>query len=126
MTVPGPGAWLAVAAGAALGAWARWGLALALNRAGQPLPWGTLVANVVGGLAIGAALAAFERRPELADAWRPFVVTGFLGAMTTFSTFSAESLAMLQRGAVGPALAHSALHLAGSLGAAAIGWRLLR
>jgi len=115
----------AIAAGAVLGAWARWGLAIALNRAGQPMPWGTLVANVAGGLVIGAALATFERRPELA-AWRPFLVTGFLGALTTFSTFSAESLLMLQRGAFGQAFAHSVVHLGGSLAAAAIGWRLLR
>lgn len=115
----------AIGAGAVLGAWARWGLALWLNRAGQPMPWGTLAANLVGGLVIGAALAVFERKPELA-AWRPFLVTGFLGALTTFSTFSAESLTMLQRGAFGHAFAHSVVHLGGSLAAAALGWRLLR
>jgi CrcB protein len=117
---------LAIAAGAVLGAWARWGLALALNRPGAALPWGTLAANVAGGLAIGAALAVFDRRPELAAAWRPLLLTGFLGALTTFSTFSAESLQMLQRGAFGQALVHSAAHLAGALAAAAIGWRLMR
>jgi CrcB protein len=115
----------AIGAGAVLGAWARWGLALWLNRAGQPMPWGTLAANLAGGLVIGAALAIFERRPELA-AWRPFLVTGFLGALTTFSSFSAESLLMLQRGAFGHAFTHSVLHLGGSLAAAAVGWRLLR
>jgi CrcB protein len=124
--VSGAGAWLGIAAGAVLGAWARWGLGLALNRAGQPMPWGTLLANVAGGLMIGAALALFDRRPELGAVWRPFLVTGFLGALTTFSTFSAESLAMLQRGAFGQALLHSGAHLAGSLAAAALGWRLLR
>jgi CrcB protein len=117
---------LAIAAGATLGAWARWGLALALNRPGAALPWGTLAANVAGGLAIGAALAFFERRPELAGAWRPLLLTGFLGALTTFSTFSAESLQMIQRGALGQAVAHSAAHLFGALAAAAIGWRLMR
>jgi CrcB protein len=96
----------AIALGAVLGAWARWGLALGLNRHGAAMPWGTLAANVAGGLAIGAALALFERRPELGAAWRPFLVTGFLGALTTFSTFSAESLAMIQRGAFGLAAAH--------------------
>jgi CrcB protein len=124
--VSGAGAWIGIAAGAVLGAWARWGLGLALNRSGQTLPWGTLAANLVGGLLIGAALALFERRPELGAAWRPFAVTGFLGALTTFSTFSAESLAMIQRGAVGQALLHSGAHLAGSLVAAALGWRLMR
>ena len=115
----------AIGAGAVLGAWARWGLALWLNRAGQPMPWGTLAANVAGGLFIGAALAIVERRPELA-AWRPFLVTGVLGALTTFSSFSAESLLMLQRGAFGHAFAHSVVHLGGSLAATALGWRLLR
>ena len=121
-----PATWAAIAAGAVLGAWARFALGLALNRAGTPMPWGTLAANVVGGLAIGAALAVFERRPELSAAWRPFLVTGLLGALTTFSTFSAESLQLIQRGALGHALLHTGAHLLGSLAAAAIGWRLLR
>lgn len=121
-----PGVWIAIGAGAALGAWARWLLALALNRIGQPMPWGTLVANLAGGLAIGVTLALFERRPELAAAWRPFLVTGFLGGLTTFSTFSAESLVMLQRGAFWQAGLHSVLHLLGALCAAALGWRLMR
>ncbi len=126
MSATGPAAWAAVAAGAVLGAWARWGLSLALNRAGHPIPFGTLLANVAGGLAIGAVLAVFDRRPELGDAWRPFIVTGFLGALTTFSTFSAESMTLIQRGAWGSALAHAAIHLVGSLAAAAVGWKLLR
>ena len=117
---------LAIAIGAVLGAWARWGLAIWLNRAGQSVPGGTLVANLLGGLMIGMALAAFERRPEWAAAWRPFFVTGFLGALTTFSTFSAESLQLIQRGAMLQSLLHSALHLFGSLFAAALGWRLMR
>jgi CrcB protein len=121
-----PSAWIAIAAGAVLGAWARWGLGLVLNRPGAAMPWGTLVANVAGGLLVGAMLALFERRPELAAAWRPFFVTGFLGALTTFSTFSAESLQMMQRGAFGQAIVHSAMHVLGALAAAAIGWRLVR
>jgi CrcB protein len=124
MSATGPAAWLAIAVGAVLGAWARWGLGLALNRADQPMPWGTLLANVAGGLVIGLALAVFERRPELGAAWRPFLVTGFLGALTTFSTFSAESLALLQRGAWWSALAHASLHLLGALAATAVGWRI--
>ncbi|MEI7444386.1 MAG: fluoride efflux transporter CrcB [Burkholderiales bacterium] len=122
---PGPMVWLAVAAGAVIGAWARFALALWLNRAGQVVPWGTLAANLGGGLMIGAALALVDRRPEFA-AWRPFFVTGFLGALTTFSTFSAESLALVHRGAFGSAMLHSAVHLLGSLAAAAIGWKLVR
>lgn len=115
----------AVAAGAVLGAWSRWGLSLWLNRSTLPLPLGTLVANLVGGLLIGAFLGALERRPEW-EGLRPFLVTGFLGALTTFSTFSAESLAFIQRGAWAHALGHTLVHTLGSLVAAAIGWRLLR
>ena len=75
----GPMVWLSIAAGAVLGAWSRWLLGLLLNRSGHLMPWGTLLVNVVGGLVIGMALAVFERRPDMAAAWRPFLVTGFLG-----------------------------------------------
>lgn len=117
---------LAIATGAVVGAWSRYLLAVLFNRPGQWLPWGTFVANVIGGLMIGMALAWFERRPETAAAWRPLLITGFLGALTTFSTFSAESLQLLQRGAIVQAFGHSVAHLVGSLLAAAIGWRWLR
>lgn len=117
---------LAVAAGAVLGAWSRWLLGLWLNRPGAALPLGTLTANLAGGLLVGMALAWFESHPGLSPAWRLFAVTGFLGALTTFSTFSAESLLLVQRGELGVALLHSAVHLLGCLGAAALGWRLLR
>jgi CrcB protein len=115
---------LAVAVGAVLGAWLRWALSLWLNTPDRAMPWGTLLANVAGGLMIGAAVAWFARHPQIDPAWRLFALTGFLGALTTFSTFSIESLGMLQRGAFGLALAHSGLHLFGSLAAAAIGYRL--
>lgn len=115
---------VAVAAGAVLGAWLRWGLGLWLNVDGRGLPYGTLLANVAGGLLIGVAVAWFTRHPAIDPAWRLFAVTGFLGALTTFSTFSIESLGMLQRGAFALALAHTLAHVAGSLGAAAIGYRL--
>lgn len=117
MTAPGL---LAVAIGAVLGAWARWALALLLNASGRWLPYGTLAANLLGGLAIGAALAWFEARPP-DPFWRLLLITGFLGALTTFSTFTAESLAMIQRGALGAAVLHSSAHLIGSLLAAALG-----
>ncbi len=117
---------LAVAAGAVLGAWSRWLLGLWLNRPGTALPLGTLAANLAGGLLVGMALAWFESHPDLSPAWRLFAVTGFLGALTTFSTFSAESLALVQRGELGAAVLHSAVHLLGCLAAAAFGWRLLR
>jgi len=115
---------VAVGIGAVLGAWARWGLGVWMNSADRALPWGTLLANLAGGLLVGAAVAWFSRHPHLDPAWRLFAITGFMGALTTFSTFSIESLGMLQRGAFGWALAHAGLHLFGSLAAAAIGYRL--
>ncbi len=117
---------LAVAAGAVLGAWLRWALGVALNGLSPTLPLGTLAANLIGGLLIGASLAWFSARPDLAPEWRLFAVTGFLGALTTFSTFSGESLSLVQRGELGAAALHSALHLLGCLAAAAVGFRWLR
>jgi len=121
-----PAAFAAVGAGAVLGAWLRWGLAHALNRLVPNLPLGTVLANLAGGLMIGAAMAVFERHASLAPEWRLFWVTGFLGALTTFSTFSAESLALLHRGDYGWALLHSGLHLLGALACCALGYALAR
>ena len=115
---------VAVGLGAVLGAWSRWVLGLWLNTGERAMPWGTLLANLAGGLLIGVAVAWFTRHPQLDPAWRLFAITGFLGALTTFSSFSIESLGMLQRGAFGLALAHTGLHVFGSLAAAAIGYRL--
>jgi fluoride exporter len=115
----------AVAVGAVLGAWARWFLSLAFNGTHPWVPVGTLIANLAGGLLIGIALAWFSRHAQLDPAWRLLAVTGFLGALTTFSSFSAESLVLVQKGAIGWALTHSALHLVGCLLAAAFGYRLL-
>ena len=120
--MPPASAFAAVAGGAVLGAWLRWYLAGALNAALPHLPLGTLIANVGGGLVIGVAVAWFAASPELHPNLRLFLITGFLGALTTFSSFSAESLALLQAGRYGWALAHSALHLFGSLAAAAGGF----
>ena len=107
--------WLAVGCGAAIGAWLRWLLGIALNSVHATLPYGTLVANLSGGFMIGIAVAFFERHSGLPEAWRLFAVTGFLGGLTTFSTFSAESMLLLQRGQYGWALAHIGLHLMGSI-----------
>jgi len=101
-------------AGASLGAIARWQLSLWLN-AGSWLPLGTLVANLAGGWLIGVAIAVFQAHPHLDPAWRLVLVTGFLGALTTFSTFSMETVQLLQAGRLGQAVLLSALHLAGSL-----------
>lgn len=117
---------IAVAIGAVLGAWLRWGLSLWLNARLENLPLGTLLANLSGGFLIGIAIGALENFPELAPEWRLLVITGFLGGLTTFSTFSAESVMMLQRGVYGWVVLHSALHLLGSIAACIAGlvvWR---
>lgn len=117
---------VAIGAGAMLGAWLRWGLSLWLNHFYTHLPLGTLVANWGGGLIIGLSVAFFGSHPGLAPEWRLMVVTGFLGALTTFSTFSAESMALLQRGEYLWAFGHSALHLVGSIIFCIIGFALYR
>jgi CrcB protein len=96
----------AIAAGAVLGAWARWGLAYWLNERAA-LPLGTLAANLIGAYLVGVAVALVALHPALSPAWRLFFITGFLGALTTFSTFSAESVAMLASGHWALALAHT-------------------
>ena len=120
--MPPPSAFLAVALGAVLGAWLRWYLAAEFNAALPHLPLGTLIANVAGGLIIGFVVAWLSASPQIHPYVRLFVITGFLGALTTFSSFSAESLQLLHAGRYGWALAHSALHLFGSLAAAAAGF----
>lgn len=107
--------WLAVGLGAAIGAWLRWGLGLWLNGTIAALPLGTLIANLGGGFLIGLAVGFFTGHPDIAPEWRLLAVTGFLGGLTTFSTFSAESMALLQRGDYAWALGHSTLHLIGSV-----------
>jgi len=107
--------WLAVGVGAACGAWLRWGLSVWLNAYHHALPYGTLLANLIGGYLIGIAVAFFEKYPALPVEWRLLVVTGFLGGLTTFSTFSAEAMILLQRGEYGWALGHIAAHLGGSI-----------
>ncbi|HVK94084.1 MAG TPA: fluoride efflux transporter CrcB [Noviherbaspirillum sp.] len=118
--------WLAVGVGAALGAWLRWGLSLLLNALHPHLALGTLAANLVGGYLIGFALGFFTAQPELSPAWRLFVITGFLGGLTTFSTFSAESAILLQRGDYAWALGHSLLHLLGSVAFCVAGYASYR
>lgn len=100
--------------GACIGALLRWRLSDWLNPGGL-LPWGTLVANLVGGYLVGVAVAVFQAIPTLDPAWRLLLVTGFLGALTTFSSFSAEVVAMLQQQRYGFALGTAAVHLLGSL-----------
>jgi fluoride exporter len=110
-----PLSWIAVAVGAALGAWLRWGLTILLGQLHAHIQLGTLVANLAGGYLIGLALGFFDTLPALSPVWRLFVITGFLGGLTTFSSFSGEAMVLLQRGHYSWALAHSALHLLGSI-----------
>ncbi len=124
-----PLSWLAVGAGAAIGAWLRWGLGLWLSNVHAQVQAGTLAANLVGGYLIGIALGFFSSYPHLSPEWRLFIVTGFLGGLTTFSSFSGESVALLQRGEYGWAMAHTLLHLGGSILLCIAGfatWRVLR
>jgi fluoride exporter len=123
------GAAIAVALGAVLGAWMRWGLSLWLNERTPQVPMGTLLANLIGGYAVGVAIALFSDRTGISPEWRLFIVTGFLGGLTTFSTFSAESVTLMLRGEYGWAITHIVSHLAGSLVMTALGiatYRLLR
>lgn len=115
-------AFLAVGVGAAFGAWLRWGLATWLNPLTPNLPLGTLTANVVGGYLVGLAVTFFGgHASSLPPEWRLACITGFLGALTTFSTFSAESLALLESGKLASAALHSFAHLLGALVATAFG-----
>ena len=100
--------------GASVGALARWGLALWFG-AGGLMPWGTLAANLIGGYLIGVAIAVFQLLPDLDPVWRLALVTGFLGGLTTFSSFSAEVVTMLLQGRPGVAVVTASAHLGGSL-----------
>lgn len=106
---------LAIALGAALGALLRWFRGLKLNSLLPSIPPGTLLANLVGGYAIGAAIAYFAQAPGIAPEWRLLIITGFCGGLTTFSTFSAEVVTLLQEGRLGWAAGAIATHVGGSL-----------
>ena len=106
---------MAVGIGAALGAWLRWGFGTWFNPVFPTLPLGTLAANLVGGYLVGLAVAYFGDHAGLPPEARLFIITGFLGGLTTFSTFSAEAVTLLARAQYGWALAHIATHLAGSI-----------
>jgi len=105
----------AVAIGAALGALARWGLSLSLNSLFPAIPPGTVASNLIGGYLIGIAAALFAQNPAWPVEWRLFAVTGFLGGLTTFSTFSAEVVFLLQQGRLLMAASAIGVHLFGSL-----------
>jgi len=115
----------AIAVGAVLGAWARYGLGIALNGRSW-LPWGTFAANAIGGLLIGLAIAHFSARTDVSPLLRLFFVTGFLGALTTFSAFSGEVMTLLLDGQLLRGMGLATLHLVASLGLTAIGISLYR
>ena len=115
---------LAICIGASLGALARWCLGLWLTPGGL-LPWGTLAANLVGGYLIGVAIAAFQAMPQLDPVWRLLLITGFLGGLTTFSSFSAEVVEFLMTGRYGLALLTAGLHVLGSLAMTVLGLKSL-
>ena len=112
---------IAISVGASLGALLRWVLGTQLNSLFHALPPGTLAANLLGGYLIGLAVAFFASFPSLPPQWRLLVVTGFLGGLTTFSTFSAEVVAQLQAGQISWALAAAAMHVAGSVAMTLLG-----
>jgi CrcB protein len=116
----------AIGIGAALGALLRWWLGLRLNAILPAMPLGTLAANLIGGFLVGVAIALFDRHPGLAPEVRLFVITGFLGGLTTFSTYSAEVVTLLEHGEYGWAGATAMAHLAGSLALTAVGIALVK
>ncbi|MEO8676961.1 MAG: fluoride efflux transporter CrcB [Casimicrobiaceae bacterium] len=120
------GEFAAVGIGAAFGAWLRWGFSAWLNPRLPHFPLGTLAANLVGGYLVGLAVAYFLARHDLPPHWRLFVITGFLGGLTTFSTFSAEVTELLSRGEYATGLLLAATHLVGSLALTAAGFATFR
>ena len=112
---------LAVGTGAAIGAWLRWWLGFMLNAFLPALPLGTLVANLVGGYLMGLCLSVFALSSSFSPEIRLFIMTGFLGGLTTFSTFSAESVTLFARGQYGWAVTHVLVHVLGSLAMTGLG-----
>ena len=105
---------IAICFGASVGALARWGLGLWLSPGGV-IPWGTLAANLIGGYLIGVCIAVFQALPELDPVWRLLLVTGFLGGLTTFSSFSAEVVGFMLQQRYALAISTALVHVAGSL-----------
>jgi len=120
---------LAISLGSALGALLRWGLGTRLNSLFPDIPPGTLTANLIGGYIVGMAVAYFAQAPDIAPEWRLLIITGFCGGLTTFSTFSAEVVTLLQQGRLSWAMGAIAIHVSGSLLMTLAGlasWQLLK
>ena len=123
-----PTAILAFSLGSAAGALLRWVLGDKLNALFPAIPPGTLAANLIGGYIVGVAIAYFAVRPDLAPEWRLLIITGFCGGLTTFSTFSAEVVALLQQGDLGKMALAIAIHVVGSVAMTILGiasWQLV-
>ena len=112
---------IVIAIGASVGAWLRWLLGIKLNALFPTIPPGTVVANMVGGYLIGLTIAFLAASPSLSPEWRLLIITGFCGGLTTFSTFSAETVTLIQEGKLLWALGSISLHLVGSLAMTAAG-----
>ena len=106
---------VAIGLGAAGGAWIRWGLGLIFNATLKNIPLGTFLANLVGGFLIGLAVEFFSHNTQLSPEWKLLIITGFLGGLTTFSTFSLESVQLIQSGRVGWAAILIGIHVVGSI-----------
>ena len=111
----------AICIGSCVGGLSRWTLGLWLSGSGALIPWGTLAANLIGGYLIGVAVAFFQAMPQLDPAWRLAVITGFLGGLTTFSSFSAEVIGLLLQQRYALALGMASVHVGGSLALTALG-----
>ena len=112
---------IVIAIGASVGAWLRWLLSIKLNALFPTIPPGTVVANMVGGYLIGLTIAFLAASPSLSPEWRLLIITGFCGGLTTFSTFSAETVTLIQEGKLLWALGSISLHVVGSLAMTAAG-----
>jgi CrcB protein len=121
-----PLAFGALVAGSLIGATLRWLAQILLNPLLPSLPLGTLLVNLVGGFVIGTVVAVFQAVPDVPAPWRVFVVPGLLGGLTTFSSFTAESMVLLQEGRPGWAFAHAAAHVLGALAACFAGYALVQ
>ena len=110
-----------IAIGAVLGSWLRWGLSWWLNPRTGLVPGGTLAANLIGGYLVGVTVAVLAAHPAVSPWWRLLIITGFLGGLTTFSTFSAESVSLLLSGHWGAALLHTVAHVGGAIAATLLG-----
>ncbi len=116
----------AIGVGAAGGAWIRWGLGLMFNATLKHIPLGTFLANLVGGFLIGIAVEFFSHNIQLSPEWKLLIITGFLGGLTTFSTFSVESVQLLHSGRVGWAAMLISIHVIGSILMTFLGLSLCR